>query len=148
MINRRQTLNYRWVVIRFWSDLPKLCLFKLLLWTNMDECTLWGGIFSPVMHMCVYPLRSFDLQVPKKKDRYENNKQSCPCLLDQLFPIKLLLPSPYIVYTGFGTMPEWFRVQCSIRHSSDVVLKGPKHDQIVCWFFYINPTYMDRWLRN
>jgi len=29
-----------------------------------------------------------------------------------------------------------------------VTLKGPKHDQIECGFFYINQTSMGRWLRN
>ncbi len=31
---------------------------------------------------------------------------------------------------------------------SSFSLKGPKHDQIECGFFYINQTSMDSWLRN
>ncbi len=68
------------------------------------------------MHTCI-PSEVLRPSGPKDKDRYENNKQSRPCLLQiSCFLIKLLLPSP--VYRVWNHAR---RVQSSIRYSSNVV---------------------------
>ncbi len=68
--------------------------------------------FLVLLCICVYPLRSFDHQVPKKKDRYENNEQIRPCLLDQLFPYKITLTQP--LYSVYRVWNHARRVQSSV----------------------------------
>jgi hypothetical protein len=33
---------------------------------------------------------------------------------------------------------------CGLRFNDSIILKGPKHDQIECGFFYLNQTSMGR----
>ncbi len=48
-------------------------------------------------------------------------------------------------YTGMGIQfYNILNIKRYVKVKVKVYLKGPKHDQIECGFFYINPSSMDR----
>ncbi len=68
-----------------------------------------------------------------------------PCIGTVLLGYSFRIFNSFI--RGGRHFPLWtatvFRVFACV-----IPLKGPKHDQIVCGFFYINPTSMGWWLGN